>query len=471
MKNILFLVGLMLILSGIHHNALADNTIIVSAEGLVDPHADTYKRDKGLMLDDLRRDARRQVVEKAVGTMVSGSTLVENYALIQDRIFTQTKGLIKRVIKESPPWQGEDGFMHILLKAEVYLTDLETALKEMSHGERVSLIKERGNPTISVSVTARDAKRSKDNNAERSQVAENILKEHFSRFGYRVWSEDQARVLRLQTADQSVLDNDSDATISASQSKAADFTVLGEAKFKEVSVYLSASGIRVTKFVLTSWTVKCIDNNTAEEIYFNNKISRRKSWADEDQALEDIGRMIGKQFTKDFFESHLMKPTKIYQLQAFGLPDYDAGILLKREFIGLRPIINVDFRDFDVNGLSRFEVEFAGVRGNFLQLLNNTIIKPLNTKCRDQCFKILSAHGDMVKIRYTSEMNSKELRQRFESTPPASLVSAPPERLRELVKDAETMKKIALINPQAVAQLANQGDPVASSAMSAVRDF
>ncbi len=77
----------------------------------------------------------------------------------------------------------------------------------------------------------------------------------------------------------------------------------------------------------------------------------------------------------------------------------------------------------------------------------------------------------MVKIRYTSEMTAKELRERFEAMPPASLVNATPERLKALVKDEESMRKIAMINPQAVAQLASQGDSVASAAMNAVRDF
>lgn len=461
----------LLLLFLIHLAHAEDSTIIVSAEGLADANAETYQRDKGLMLEDLRQDARKQAIEKAVGTLVSSSTLVENYSLIQDRVLTQTKGLIKRVIKESEPWEGKDGFMHLLLKAEVYLKSVQGALQEMSQSERISLIKERGNPTISVAVQTRDAERGSDIKPERSEIAENILKEHFKKFGYRVWSEDQARVLKMEVAETSQIENDIQTTVSVSQIKAADFTVTGEAKFKKISATLKASGMVVTKYALTSWTVKCIDNNTAEEIYFNNQVPRNKSWADEDQALEDIGRMIGGEFNKDFFESHLMKPTKIYQLQALGLPDYDTGVTLKREFIGLRPVINVDFRDFDASGLSRFEVEFAGGRGNFLQLVNSTVVNPLNRKCGEECFKLLSAHGDMVKLRFNSRMNSKELAERFEGTPPASLSNAPPERLKTLIKDAETLHKVAVINPEAVAKLSQQHGTGETSSKQAVRDF
>jgi serine/threonine-protein kinase len=94
-------------------------TITVTAEGLADPNADTYKRDKGLMLEDLRADAKRQVIEKAVGSYMETSTLMQNYALVHDKVLSRSKGIIKRIVKESQPWVGEDGFAHLLVTAEV----------------------------------------------------------------------------------------------------------------------------------------------------------------------------------------------------------------------------------------------------------------------------------------------------------------------------------------------------------------
>ena len=279
-----------------------------------------------------------------------------------------------------------------------------------------------------------------------------------------------ALVLRQEMIQRSVLQNAVETTISASQLKASDFQVIGEVKFKEISARLSASNLKVTKYALTSYTVKCVDNNTGEEIYFNNKIPRRKTWANEDHALEDIGRMIGTEFNKDFFDQHLLKPTRIFQLQAMGLPDYDTGILLKKEFIGLRPVINVDFRGFDADGLSRFEVEFAGAQEDFAGLVNNTVIKPLNRKCGERCFRLLSAQGDTVRVGFDSTLTGEELQRQFADKPPASLATATPERIRELVKDESTMEKVAAINPEAVQILKSGGDGTAS-VMSEVEDF
>lgn len=446
-------------------------TIIVSAEGLADPEADTYQRDQGKLLDALRADAKRQVIEKAVGSYVESSTLVENYALINDRVLTQTKGLIKRVIKESPPWKGQDGFMHLLLKAEVYLSPIKETLKEMSKTERVSLLKDYGNPKISVAITIRDAKRGSDVAPERSPVAENLLKERFSQFGYRVWSEEESQRLKIETAERTMLSNQADATLSVTHLKTSDFSVRGEVKFKALTATLKASGLTITKHVLTSWTIKCVDNNTGEEVYFNNKVPQNKSWSDEDAAMNDIGKLIGQQFSKDFFEDHLMRTSRIFQLQLFGLPDYDTGTLFKKEMIGLRPVMNVDFRNFDASGLSLYEIDFAGTRGNFTELVNDTVIKPLNRKFGENVFKLVSAQGDVVRVNFRTDNNIQDLIARFNNTPPASLASASPARIETLAQTEEAMVQVAQVNPDAIRQLSEQGNKMATKALDAVNDF
>ncbi len=417
-------------------------TIIVSAEGLADPNADTYKRDKGLMMDDLRRDAQRQAVEKAVGTYVESSTLVENYLLVNDMILTKSQGMIKQIIKETEPRLGEDGLMHLFIKAEVVLSDVKAALDSMSKSGRESLIKQHGNPTISVAILVRDADRASSLAAENSTVAENILKEHFSAFGYRVWSEEYTKILQKETSG------------TTSERRVADFSVIGEAKFKSASVVLQASKLKVSTYSLTSWTVKCINNHTGEEIYFNNQIPKKKAWPDEDQALEDIGRQIGGEFSTAFFEQHLLKPSNMYQVKMLGLPDYDTGLLFKKEFIGLRPVLNVELKNFDARGASTYEIEFAGSSGNFAQVVNNTVINPLNMKLGQNAFKLLAHHGDVLEIQAGLGDDAAQIQKLIEGMPPAALASAPVERIREVVKTPETMQKLVKMNPELAGALA-----------------
>ena len=351
------------------------------------------------------------------------------------------------------------------------MADIQAVLQEMSRDERIALIKEHGNPKISVAVNIRDAERGSDIRPERSLIAENILKERIKSFGYRVWSVDASRRLRMEMADRSILENQTETTISVSQLKDSDFTILGEVKFKTLTHKLRSSGITVKKYVLTSWTVQCVDNHGGEEVYFNNKVPRQVSWADEDAAIEDIGRLIGAEFSKDFFEEHLRTPTRIYQVQVFGLPSYEMGEILKREFIGLRPVLNVDLRDYDESGMSLFEIEFTGIRGNFNQMVNNTIIAPLNRKLGEDCFKLTSTHGTVVRIGFSSVNSMPALLERLDKVPPSSLATASPERLKRIVKDGNTLKKVKAINPESALILEEGGFMKDDQVRGAVRDF
>jgi hypothetical protein len=433
--SFLLTAGILFFIPGLGKSADKPETLIVTAEGLADPHAEAYKKDKGLMVDDLRRDAQRQAIEKAVGVYVESNTLVENYLLIEDKVLSKSKGLIKQILEQSSPRLGEDGLMHMQIKAEVFISDVKTALQSLSRENRLSLIKERGNPTISVAVVVRDAKRSTDDVPENSSIADNILKEHFINFGYRVWSEAYTQLLQQ------------DAGGTKSNRRIADFSVIGEAKFKQTSITLKASGIQVTKHVLTSWTVKCINNHTGEEIYFNNKVPKNKAWADEDQALEDIGKLIGEEFTKDFFETQLLKPTQRYQIQLTGLPDYDTAMLFRDEFVGLRNILNAELINFETSGLSQFEVECSSSGGNFAKVINSSILKPLNAKLDGPQLKLMSQHGNVVRIAVDAGSQPGSIAKSMQTSPPASLATASPERINKLIQDKDLLDKVNRMNP------------------------
>jgi serine/threonine-protein kinase len=431
----LLLTAVLLVIPNLGRSADKGETLVVTAEGLVDPNAEVYKKDKGLMIDDLRRDAQRQAIEKAVGVYVESNTLVENYLLIEDKVLSKSKGLIKQILEQTAPRLGEDGLMHMQIKAEVFITEVKTALQTLSRENRLSLIKEHGNPTISVAVVVRDAKRSSEDIPENSSIADNILKEHFVNFGYRVWSEAYTKLLQQ------------DAGAAQSNRRVADFSVIGEAKFKQTSITLKASGLQITKHVLTSWTVKCINNHTGEEIYFNNKVPKNKAWADEDQALEDIGKLIGEEFSKDFFESQLLKPSRRYQIQLTGLPDYDTALLFKDEFVGLRNILNAELINFETNGLSQFEVECTSSSGNFAQVINSTILKPLNAKLEGPRLKMMSQHGNVVRIAIDADFQPGQIQKSMQNSPPASLANASPERINKLIQDKDLRSKISRMNP------------------------
>jgi hypothetical protein len=85
-----------------------------------------YSGDKAAARDKAIDDALRKAVEQAVGTMVSSETVTENFQLISDKIFSQSKGYVTsyKILSEGQ----EAGIFQVKLKAKVGVGNLKNAL-------------------------------------------------------------------------------------------------------------------------------------------------------------------------------------------------------------------------------------------------------------------------------------------------------------------------------------------------------
>jgi len=262
-------------------------TVTVAAVGLVDPADPRFKGDKTQQQDEARADAKSQVIAKALGLLVDPKSLAQHYDLLKAKLLSNSGAYIDMVVRESEPRVGKDGLMSVTTEAVVNVKALQKSLNEMTRDERVEIIRASGDPKVSVQVAVRDSEQP-DAPPQPSPVAENLLKERIKSFGFRTWAE------------------------GAPEGKAgADFAVRGEAKVKKLQARLEASGLPITKYALTSWTVKCTDLATGEEIYFNTALpSNLGTWNTEEEALKAIGARIADEFTRDFFLQHANVTTR-----------------------------------------------------------------------------------------------------------------------------------------------------------------
>jgi len=396
-------------------------SVRISAVGLIDPTDPRYQSDKALLQTDLRADAKGQLVSKALGLLLDAKSLAKNYDVLKDKLMSNSGSYITTVLRESEPRMGKDGLMSVTTEAVVNVKAVQKSLNEMSRDERIDLIRANGNPKVSVQISVRDADQP-DAPPLASPVAENILKERIKSFGFRTWSEGE------MGPDGS--------------KKGADFQVQGEARIKKLSARLQASGLTVTKFAMTSWTVKCIDRDTGEEIYYNTTMPTGVgSWPSEEEALKAIGTKIADQFSRDFFLQHVSVTGQKVSMVVEGMPDAASEDLLARELVGLPEVITATPRP----GASprSYDLQLAG-SGPAADLVARSVLKPLNAKLGLACFSLGAVADDQVSVTFDKRCADASVLLRLETNPPAGLYGAPASRQRTVVKDPETLKKLMI---------------------------
>ncbi len=380
--------------------------LTISAVGFADPAK--FNGDAAAAGVEARADAKRQLIEKALALYVSGDSLDRNYQWVYDRFLPRSGEFIKATLSEDAPQLGKDGLIATTTRAAIKVREVQKSLNQMSEQERIQFIRNNGDPKISVQMQISNADTAQALPAVRSQLAENVIKERIKSFGFRTWSvEGEART--------------------APDARAADFHIVGEVKLKLLSARLQASGITVTKTALTSWTVKAIDKASGEEIYNSSRLPKNTSWATEDAALADIGKLVGDEFSKNFFLAHFNFGSQKISLVVNGLPDAAFSGALLRELRSLREVLDVQ-----PTGDGAYQVELP--EGSASDRIAEGVLKPLNAKLGQTCFALGAVSGKSVGVTFAASCAREAVRGKFETTPPAGLLSAPPARGKSVLK-------------------------------------
>jgi serine/threonine-protein kinase len=243
----------------------------------------------------------------------------------------------------------------------------------------------------------------------RSQLAENVLKERVKSFGFRVWADP------------------ADAGTDKPSSK-ADFLIRGEVKVKQLSARLPASGLTITKTVLSSWTVKAIDQATGEEIYLNTMVPQGKSWANEDQALQDIGKTMGEEFSKGFFLQHFTYNVVVNRLKIRGLPDAKSAHAMLRELQSLRDVLDASLAAED----GSYTIQW--VRGNSDAFIRDSILRPVNQKLGQECLTLANSTDSDIAVNFAGSCLQATVLGKLEGLAPSGLFGAPDARRQQLLK-------------------------------------
>ncbi len=391
--------------------------VVITAVGVADPTDPRFANDPALLQNELRADARGQLVEKALGLLVDRTSVTKNYPAISAKLLADGGRFIGAVVEESAPRTGKDGLVTLTTQAVVDLRAVQKSLNQLSRAERIDLIRAGGDPRISVQISARDADRP-DAPPRTSPVAENLVKERIKSFGFRTWSE-----------------------AGPDAAPGADFAVTGEAAIKRLSMRLEASGVVVTKYTLTSWTVKCIDRATGEEIYFNTHVPKGiGSFATEEEALRAIGTKMADEFSRDFFLQHVTASGQGVALVVEGLPDAATAEQLGRELLGLPAVMSA--RPRATASGHAWDLRLAGSVPP-ADLVAAGILAPINRKLGTSCLVLGASAGEQVSVVVDAKCRDGGVLSRLESNPPAGLYGAPPARQKSVIRNPQTLSKLS----------------------------
>jgi hypothetical protein len=381
-----------------------DGSTIMSAVGVARP-GEPGGASQSMLEGEMWKNARRRMVTKAVALYVQPSSLASNFGVIRTKLLPHSDEFITDVLDQTTPQVDSDGTMLGTLRARVKAREVQKLLNTISADERVNFIRNNGNPKISVGVRILSAAAGAGAGPEASPVAENILKERIRSFGFAVVDDGQDK-------------------------SRADFRIESEARFKKLSATLRASGITIEKFVLTSWTVKTTDLNTGEEIYHSTEIPEKQSWASEELALEDVGRLIGAKFSKSFFLEYFdFKPMPV-RLRFSALPpalanavqaEIDANLLAISSAVKTRTGNEVVI-----------DAQLSGGSESSMTLVRQ-LVRSLNRKAAAACFALPDAAaqnaavpGDgavEINIRFDGVCASPASIERLETAPAGGLES------------------------------------------------
>lgn len=373
-------------------------TLVISALGQADPQDARFGGNLAAAQTEARNDARRQLVEKALALYVDKGSLDSNYGLIEQKLLSNSGAYIRTVLQEGAPVASKSGVLETETRAVVNIRDVQKSLNQLSREERVEFIRNKGDPRISIQIAVGSADAATPFPKERSHLAENVVKERIKSFGFRVWTPDgEGR--------------------QGGNAQPADFAIRGEVKVKQLSVKLPASGLTITKTALTSWTIKAVDLATGEEVYLSTRLPTGQSFASEDLALAEIGKLVGDEFSRNFFLQHFSFRTQRTSVTFTGLPDASSP-LIQRELRGMRPVLDAQML---ANG--KFQVQLP--EGSTPDIVQESIIRPLNAKLGQECLALAGSREAEVTVAFAPGCATPEVRARLEGTQPAGWLQAP----------------------------------------------
>ncbi len=294
-------------------------------------------------------DAMRRAVEQAMGSFVSSETLVENMILVEDRIYSETRGYIRSydVLKE----KTDDGAYQIKISAIVRTGKLANDLESIG-----LLIRKKQNPRVMVVLSSRMVSGSYfEVSREGNRNVESLIESRMMQKGFQIV--DAGQVSHKKKVEAAIYGNDLSKAGKIAGDFGAEVLIVGDVRRE----YLNSKTLygRNVRFFSNEVRLKALETDTAKVLYsgFKTKPPSAVDYLEpmQDASSELIGEMISGilgQWSKDVYQ------VASYQLNLSGASFKDVS-QFKKGLKEIRGFGGVQTRSFQ-SGIALLDVKYKG---------------------------------------------------------------------------------------------------------------
>ncbi|MFH0802742.1 MAG: hypothetical protein V2A78_10225 [bacterium] len=303
--------------------------------------------DKAKARDEAVTDACRKAVEEGVGLFVKSDTLVKNSQLIEDNIYTKSKGYIKsyRVVKEGV----KDDLYRVTVEATVLLSIIEKDLDGV--WEQLSIA---SSPRFMVLIYDKKKK-------ESQPVVENVLIDRLDTLGAKVVDPEQMEKVRSTDVAKKASEGDLAAAKSLALKYGAEILITGRAwcnpiqdsTLTDSGMYASEGRVEARGIVADRGLILASKKGQTDQA----QLGPSAESADEKAAEAAAKDWMSKNMSKII--AAICDPVKNYKIILTGARSYSAVSRIDDSLRKLRFTRNTGMRDFST-AATEIEIDYVG---------------------------------------------------------------------------------------------------------------
>ncbi len=303
--------------------------------------------DKARSRDEALTDACRRAVEEGVGLFVKSDTLVKNLQLIEDNIYTKSKGYIKsyRVVKEGV----KDGLYRVTIEATVLLSVIEKDLDGV--WEQLSIA---SSPRFMVLIYDKKKK-------ESQPVVENALIDRLDTLGAKVVDPEQMERVRSTDMAKKASEGDLAAAKALALKYGAEILITGRAwcnpiqdsTLTESGMYASEGRVEARGIVADRGLILASKKGQTEQAQLGPSAESADEKAAEAAAKDWMSKNISK------IIAAICDPVKNYKIILTGAKSYGTVSKIDDNLRKLRFTRNTGMRDFST-AATEIEIDYVG---------------------------------------------------------------------------------------------------------------